>query len=91
MGVEIPPLNLIGRERENMLKRLIKLFNSETVKVETFRCDTCGKIISNFDIEYLNKKGEGNICPCGVNEFRPSNPTWWEKILIVLKYITRNS
>ena len=71
-----------------MFKRFIKLFNNDSVKVEVFRCDACGRAISNFDIDRLNKVGKGDICVCGQNQFRPTNPSLWEKILIVLKYIT---
>jgi len=72
-----------------MFKRLKELFSSKQIKIEAYRCDGCGGVISNFDIEQINRLGEGDICPCGYNQFRPTNPSLKEKLRIVSRYVLR--
>jgi hypothetical protein len=71
-----------------MFRRFLQLFSKETIKVEVFRCDSCGRAVSTFDINRVNKIG-GDICKCGQNQLRPTNPSLWEAFLILLKYIIK--
>ena len=65
-----------------MFKRFKAIFfDSKQVNFEILRCDSCHRVITNFSIE------KGILCPCGQNQFRPTNPSLWEKIRILIGYV----
>lgn len=53
----------------------------------TYRCYTCGRLITALDLESMWEKAEqseetlASICPCGSRRLCPGNPKWWEEIL----------
>ena len=80
-GGQKPPHNYLRREQ--MFKRFKEMFSIYAVNIEVYRCDSCHRVITNFSIE------KGILCPCGQNQFRPTNPSLWEKIMILARYIIK--
>lgn len=56
-----------------------------------YRCLGCGKLLSRLD--EIGAMKTGQICPCGYNEYSPTNltlldhlkPTFWRMFILYLK------
>lgn len=57
-----------------------------------YRCYLCGRLLTKTEILALwdrndrafaeNGTTSSAICPCGSNKISPTNPLWWEELLL---------
>lgn len=47
-----------------------------------YRCRACTRLITKLEVISAQSMGRANLCPCGSKTVSPTNPKWWEELLL---------